>query len=96
MDRNSFITLCNILKEKNLVEDAPKINIEEQVAIFILTLGHNECNRACQNTFRHSGQTISKYMKLILRALCQLGLFMSYRWHSHTSLSTYIRTIEVS
>ncbi|KAF3786829.1 hypothetical protein EJ110_NYTH24498 [Nymphaea thermarum] len=45
MDRNSFITLCNILKEKNLVEDGREINIEEQVAIFLLTIGHNERNR---------------------------------------------------
>ncbi|KAF3772067.1 putative nuclease [Nymphaea thermarum] len=73
MDRNSFITLCNILKEKNLVEDGREISIEEQVAIFLLTVGHNERNRACQNTFQHSGQTISKYVNLILRALCQLG-----------------------
>ncbi|KAF3785633.1 hypothetical protein EJ110_NYTH27101, partial [Nymphaea thermarum] len=73
MDRNSFITLCNILKEKNLVEDGREISIEEQVAIFLLTVGHNERNRACQNTFQHLGQTICKYVNLILRALCQLG-----------------------
>ncbi|XP_031474036.1 uncharacterized protein LOC116246345 [Nymphaea colorata] len=73
MDRSSFITLCNILKEKNLVEDAREISIKEQVAIFLLTVGHNERNRACRNTFQHSSQTISKYINLILRALCQLG-----------------------
>ncbi|KAF3792582.1 hypothetical protein EJ110_NYTH11078 [Nymphaea thermarum] len=73
MDCNSFITLCNILKEKNLVEDGREINIEEQVAIFLPIVGHNERNRACQNMFKHSGQTISKYVNLILRALCQLG-----------------------
>ncbi|KAF3789975.1 hypothetical protein EJ110_NYTH17399 [Nymphaea thermarum] len=61
------------IKEKNLVEDGRAISIEEQVAIFLLTVGHNERNRACQNTFQHSGQTISKYVNLILRALCQLG-----------------------
>ncbi|KAF3790249.1 hypothetical protein EJ110_NYTH16822 [Nymphaea thermarum] len=66
MDRNSFITLCNMLKEKNLVEDGREISVEEQVAMFLLTVGHNECNRACQNTFRHSGQTISKYINIIL------------------------------
>ncbi|KAF3787425.1 hypothetical protein EJ110_NYTH14930 [Nymphaea thermarum] len=73
MDRNSFITLCNMLKEKNLVEYGREISVEEQVAIFLLTVGHNERNRACQNTFQHSGQTISKYVNIIVRALCQLG-----------------------
>ncbi|KAF3791344.1 hypothetical protein EJ110_NYTH14636, partial [Nymphaea thermarum] len=74
MDRNSFITLCNMLKEKNLIEDGWEISVEEQVAIFLLTIGHNERNRACQNTFQHSGQTISKYVNIILGALCQLGM----------------------
>ncbi|XP_049931474.1 uncharacterized protein LOC126409606 [Nymphaea colorata] len=73
MDRNSFITLCDMLKEKNLVEDGREISVEEQFAIFLITVGHNECNRACQNTFQHSGQTIGKYVNIIIRALCQLG-----------------------
>ncbi|KAF3783320.1 hypothetical protein EJ110_NYTH30353 [Nymphaea thermarum] len=59
--------------EKILVEDGREISIEEQVVIFLLTVGHNECDRACQNTFQHSSQTISKYVNLILQALCQLG-----------------------
>ncbi|KAF3774651.1 putative nuclease [Nymphaea thermarum] len=74
MDRNSFITLCNMLKERNLVEDGRAISVEEQVAIFLLTVGHNERNRACQYTFQCSGQTISKYVNVIIRALCQLGM----------------------
>ncbi|KAF3785476.1 hypothetical protein EJ110_NYTH27770, partial [Nymphaea thermarum] len=73
LDHNSFITLCNILKERNLVEDGWQITIEEQVAMFLLTVGHNEHNCACQNTFQLSGQTISNYVTLVLRALCQLG-----------------------
>ncbi|KAF3776597.1 hypothetical protein EJ110_NYTH47760 [Nymphaea thermarum] len=76
MDRNSFITLCNMLKERNLVEDGRAINVKEQVVIFLLTVGHNERNRACQYTFQPSGQTISKYVNVnvIVRALCQLGM----------------------
>ncbi|KAF3790698.1 hypothetical protein EJ110_NYTH03083 [Nymphaea thermarum] len=50
------------------------ISVEEQVAIFLLTVGHNERNRACQYMFQHSGQTISKYVNVIVRALCQLGM----------------------
>ncbi|KAF3787492.1 putative nuclease [Nymphaea thermarum] len=74
MDRNSFITLCNMLKERNLVEDGRAISVEEQVAIFLLTVGHNERNRACQYMFQHSGQTISMYVNIIVQALCQLGM----------------------
>ncbi|KAF3787897.1 hypothetical protein EJ110_NYTH16656 [Nymphaea thermarum] len=72
MDCNSFITLYNILEEKYIVKDGREIKIEEQVAIFLLAIGHNERNCACQNTFQHSRQTISKYVNLVLRAICQL------------------------
>ncbi|XP_049933897.1 uncharacterized protein LOC126410073 [Nymphaea colorata] len=33
----------------------------------------NERNRATQNTFQHSGQTISKYVSCVLRAICIMG-----------------------
>ncbi|KAF3795969.1 hypothetical protein EJ110_NYTH02640 [Nymphaea thermarum] len=69
MERHTYMTLCNTLRTRNLLEDARDISVEEQVAIFILTIGHNERNRAAQNTFQHSGQTISKYASLVLRAI---------------------------
>ncbi|KAF3780169.1 hypothetical protein EJ110_NYTH39903 [Nymphaea thermarum] len=40
---------------RSLLEDARDINVEELLAIFIQTVGHNRCNRACQNTCQQSG-----------------------------------------
>ncbi|XP_049935002.1 protein ALP1-like isoform X2 [Nymphaea colorata] len=73
MDQHTYQTLCNTLRSRKLLEDARDISIEEQVAIFLLTIGHNERNRATQNTFQHSGQTISKYVSCVLRAICIMG-----------------------
>ncbi|KAF3781703.1 putative nuclease [Nymphaea thermarum] len=73
MDRHTYMTLCTTLRTRNLLEDAREISLEEQVAIFLLTIGRNGHNRATQNTLQHSGQTISKYVSLVLRALCILG-----------------------
>ncbi|KAF3788920.1 hypothetical protein EJ110_NYTH05917 [Nymphaea thermarum] len=54
----------SVWKDRNLLEDARDITVEEQVAMLLLTIGHNERNRAVQNTFQHSGQTIT---------ICTLG-----------------------
>ncbi|KAF3773604.1 hypothetical protein EJ110_NYTH51880 [Nymphaea thermarum] len=73
MDRCTYMTLCNTLRTRNLLEDARDICIEEQVAIFLLTIGHNERNHATQNMFQHFGQIISRYISVVLRAICILG-----------------------
>ncbi|XP_031504727.1 uncharacterized protein LOC116267242 [Nymphaea colorata] len=73
MEGHTYMRLCNILRDRNLLEDARDITVEEQVAILLSTIGHNERNRVVQNMFQHSGQTISKYVSLVLRAICILG-----------------------
>ncbi|KAF3793531.1 hypothetical protein EJ110_NYTH09430 [Nymphaea thermarum] len=73
MEVHTYMRLCNILRDRNLLEDVRDITEEEQVAMLLLTNEHNERNRAVQNTFQHSGQTISKYVSLVLRAICILG-----------------------
>ncbi|CAN6454412.1 unnamed protein product [Victoria cruziana] len=73
MDQYTYMTLCNILRGRHLLIDARDITVEEQVAIYLQTLGHNRRNRACQNTFQHSGQTISKYFNKVMKAICRLG-----------------------
>ncbi|XP_031503213.1 uncharacterized protein LOC116266228 [Nymphaea colorata] len=73
MDKDIYVALCNALKNRNLLHDARDISVEEQVAIFLYSVGHNKRNRASQDTFQHSGQTISKYFNVVLRTICHLG-----------------------
>ncbi|KAF3789182.1 hypothetical protein EJ110_NYTH09818 [Nymphaea thermarum] len=50
MKGHTYMTLCNTLRTRHLLEDALDISVEVQVAIFLLIIGHNEQNHAAQNT----------------------------------------------
>ncbi|KAH0773045.1 hypothetical protein KY290_010182 [Solanum tuberosum] len=51
------------------------VRVEEQLAIFLFTLAHNERNRVVQNRFQHSGETISRYFNKCLKACLRLGKY---------------------
>ncbi|KAK1258226.1 hypothetical protein QJS04_geneDACA020730 [Acorus gramineus] len=47
--------------------------ILEQVGIFLLIVGHNARNKVCQDRFQHSGETISRYFRKVLKACLKLS-----------------------
>jgi hypothetical protein len=47
--------------------------IEEQVALFLNTVGHNLRNRLVATNFDHSGETVSHYFNKVLQAVGALG-----------------------
>ncbi|KAH0633741.1 hypothetical protein KY284_036527 [Solanum tuberosum] len=51
------------------------VRVDEQLAIFLFTLAHNERNRVVQNRFQHSGETISHYFNKCLKACLRLGKY---------------------
>ncbi|XP_022846363.1 uncharacterized protein LOC111369112 [Olea europaea var. sylvestris] len=67
-----FQRLCARLRSYGLV-DSKYVRIEEQVAIFLNTVGHDQRNRAGRFTFFRSGQTVSFYFHRVLHAC--LGLY---------------------
>ncbi|KAF3787485.1 hypothetical protein EJ110_NYTH17194 [Nymphaea thermarum] len=69
MDQQTYALLCNLLKSRELLCDAREITIEEQVTMFLVILGHDQQNRQTQYDFQHSGQTITKYFNLVLKAI---------------------------
>ena len=40
-DRAPFFRLCDILRDRNLLEDSIHVSVEQQVAMFLHTIGHN-------------------------------------------------------
>jgi hypothetical protein len=46
--------------------------VEEQVAIFLYVVGHNQRFRVMHNTFRRSIETISRYFNHVLYAIGEL------------------------
>jgi hypothetical protein len=47
--------------------------VEQQVHIFLFIISQGASNRAAQERFQHSGETISRYFQKVLRAVEALG-----------------------
>ncbi|XP_070672200.1 uncharacterized protein [Malus domestica] len=72
MDRNAFAILCDLLQTRGGLVDDGHVTIEEQVATFVNILGHHNKNRSIQVRFIRFGETISRYVHRVLRALLSL------------------------
>jgi hypothetical protein len=72
MKRAPFFRLCNLFRERELLKDSIHTSIEEQVAMFLLIVGHNTRFRALQPIFRRSIEVISRYFKAVLYAVGEL------------------------
>ena len=60
MPRGVFLALCSWLETGGHLRSTAKIDIEEQVAMFVWTVGHNASNRDVQERFQHSGEPVSR------------------------------------
>ena len=47
--------------------------MEEAFAIFYLIAGHSQGMRVAANWFQHTTETISRHVKCVIMALCNLG-----------------------
>jgi len=72
MRRAPFFRLCNLLKERNLLRDSIHSSVEEQVAMFLHVVGHNQRFRVIHQSWRRSIETVSRYFKEVLYAIGEL------------------------
>ena len=72
MKPHVFITFCEVLQERRYLQHSRYLTVQEQVCIFLLSIGHNIRNRIIQERFQHSGHTISKYFPRVLKAICRI------------------------
>lgn len=72
MSRVSFFCLAEILREKGSIQDTVNITLEEQLVIFLHTLGHNLRNHKIGHNFGHSGEIVSRYFHKVLKAILAL------------------------
>lgn len=75
MDTGCFMLLANELRRRKFLKDSRLVNVEEQLAIFLFTLGHSERNRVMQDRFQHSGETISRHFNRTLDAILKLSKY---------------------
>jgi len=72
MRRAPFFRLCNLLRERNLLRDSIHSSVEEQVAMFLHVVGHNQRFRVIHQSWRRSIETVSRYFKEVLYAIGEL------------------------
>lgn len=71
MDQTKFFNLCSLLRSRSLLIDMDYIVIEEQLAMFLHILEHNQQNRTIGQSFIRSGETISRHFHM---SYVQLGI----------------------
>jgi hypothetical protein len=72
MRRAPFFNLCNLLRDRHLLRDTINSSIEEQVAMFLHVVGHNQRFRVIHQNFRRSMETVSRYFREVLYAIGEL------------------------
>ncbi|KAK2653621.1 hypothetical protein Ddye_013477 [Dipteronia dyeriana] len=77
MQKNSFIYLCQIFREKNWLANSKHVNVEEKIAMFLITMSHNLRNRLIKNRFQHSGQTVHKFFHEVLVVMLKFSKEMT-------------------
>jgi hypothetical protein len=72
MRRSPFDELVKRFRERGLLSHNIHTYVEEQVAMFLHVVGHNQRFRVMHNTFRRSIETICRYFNQVLYAIRDL------------------------
>uniref|UniRef100_A0A453D624 DUF8040 domain-containing protein n=1 Tax=Aegilops tauschii subsp. strangulata TaxID=200361 RepID=A0A453D624_AEGTS len=72
MKRAPFARLVETFRSRGLLQDSINTSVEEQLAMFLHVVGHNQRFRVVHNMFRRSMETISRYFKQVLFAVGEL------------------------
>jgi len=73
MRKDVFWKLASHLRDSGLLRDTIHVSVEEQLAMFLHTVGHNLRNYVVAFYFKRSGETVSRYFSEVLMALCSLA-----------------------
>ncbi|XP_042477251.1 putative nuclease HARBI1 [Macadamia integrifolia] len=72
LSKRAFFSLSHLIREKGLLRDSRSVQVNEQLVMFLQTVGHNVKNRVIAHKFGHSGETVSRYFNLVLGAIIKL------------------------
>ncbi|WVZ90484.1 LOW QUALITY PROTEIN: hypothetical protein U9M48_036782 [Paspalum notatum var. saurae] len=72
LSRAKFFRFCNLFRDRGLLEDTIHMSVEQQVAMFLNTVGHNLRNRLVGTNFDRSGETVNRHFNKVLRAIGEL------------------------
>jgi hypothetical protein len=69
LKRAPYFRFCRLFRDRGLLVDTIYMSVEEQVAMFLHTIGHNVRNKVVGTNFDRSGETVSRYFHVVLRAI---------------------------
>jgi len=72
LSKASFFHFCKLFRDRGLLQDTIHMCVEQQVAMFFNTVGHNLKNRLVATNFSRSGETVSRYFNKVLHAVGEL------------------------
>ena len=72
LERAVFFRFCSLFRNRGLLRDTIHMCVEEQVAMFLNTVGHNLRNRLVVTNYDRSNETVSRYFKIVLHAIGEL------------------------
>ncbi|XP_043700414.1 protein ALP1-like [Telopea speciosissima] len=91
MSRRAFFSLAEMVRHRGFLYDSKFVTVEEQLVIYLHTIGHNAKNRVVLHQFGHSGETISRYFNRVLCAILQLHTELLKPPRSTTQPKKYLR-----
>ena len=72
LNRDKYFRFCKLFRDRGLLKDTIHLCVEQQVGMFLNTVGHNLRNRLVGTNFDRSGETMSCYFNKVLRAIGEL------------------------
>ncbi|KAG5243666.1 protein ALP [Salix suchowensis] len=69
MDKDTLLGLCHDLETRYGLKPSRRMCVLEKVGMFLFTLAVGASNRHVQERFQHSGETVSRCMKEVLKAV---------------------------
>jgi len=70
MNITTLLTLCNDLETHYGLKPSRRMSLIEKVSMFLFTIAIGASNREVQERFQHSGETVSRCFKEVLKSLC--------------------------
>ena len=72
MNRYTFDVLCEMVSNTGGLNGSRNMSIREIIAMFLYVLPHHKKNRSISTYFIRSGETVSRYFNLCLKAILKL------------------------
>jgi hypothetical protein len=72
LNRDRFFHFCMVFRDGGLLQDTIHMCVEQQVAMFLNTMGHNLRNRFVGTNYDRSRETVSRYFNKVLHAIGEL------------------------